>query len=658
MSQGYINVYVNFITTEAFNEINYEIQSITVSFFIIDLPILIVSFFLAHYCFNLIYNNLIRNISIYKTRGASTWLILGFQLIDLLVIIVLSVFSALLLGIPIGVLSLKTDYLFSFNNPSPSYYIFHYESIAGALFLWGLLFILIIDFNRIRKLSKASITDTEKPTESSTPFWQKHFLDVILFIFGALMLSFYYLIIHNNGLVQSFGPVLPIILLLIIPSPFAFIIGLILMLSRLIPIILNRLGTFLWTVHGGLTSYSFKNILRYKNKTLRGNLLISVLMSLLLFFYSSPYSMIENYKLTTNYEAGSDGTATFNGTTIDFSLIHELQTKFSQYIDSTSAYVVLNTGTLNNGQTNFLLVNTSSYVQSANLNFDLGLKNNIQKDFKNLSISNLNPNSTNLNILVNQATLTAHIGSQIGSNIAFANNVIFQQFRIQDTFKNWPFLEYSFQSSYYAIGDINYYLNYLNQSITKSIFTGVSQAGLFIHFKPHINQTLAIIQIQDKIPITFIHVPQISINQYTKSFSFLSLTGQVNLNVLVSLLIIFIIILLFIQFQVLERKQEIFTERAFGMKTSQLAFIFYVENMILVVFSLQIGTIIGLFFIQLVAFITQNPTQTYPPNIVVIPYDIVFLSDALILLTSIILSIIPTLIIARQDISKSFITEM
>ena len=136
-------------------------------------------------------------------------------------------------------------------------------------------------------------------------------------------------------------------------------------------------------------------------------------------------------------------------------------------------------------------------------------------------------------------------------------------------------MEPTYQNSYYAIGDIGYFY-YLNQSIQNSIFSNIFQTGVFIHFKPNIILTLAIDQIQNSLPITFIHVPQLSIEQYTRSFSFLSITGQVNLNVLISLLIIFIIILLFIQFQISERKKEIYTERAFGMKISQLSFIFYI----------------------------------------------------------------------------------
>ena len=81
--------------------------------------------------------------------------------------------------------------------------------------------------------------------------------------------------------------------------------------------------------------------------------------------------MIEIYKLNTNYDDGSDGKSTFKGDTIDPSLIHDINTNFSQYIDSVSAYVVLNIYSNTNGQTNFLLVNTSTYLKSANLNFEL-----------------------------------------------------------------------------------------------------------------------------------------------------------------------------------------------------------------------------------------------------------------------------------------------
>ena len=209
--------------------------------------------------------------------------------------------------------------------------------------------------------------------------------------------------------------------------------------------------------------------------------------------------------------------------------------------------------------------------------------------------------------------------------------------------------------NFYAIGDINYYLDYLNSSINNSIFNVINNAGAFINFKPGINLTSAILDIENQVSgVKFSFAPQLNIHFYLNDFYFLASTGQINLNVLVSFIIIAVIILFFIQFQITERKREIYTERAIGMKLNQLAYVFYIENMILTVISLVIGFLVGLFLVEVINFVTQNPYQGYPRNVTFIPFNIVFLTNILVLLLTLIFSIIPIIYVVKQDISDSF----
>ena len=666
--QHFSNIQVYFQTAGAFYYIQEEIQSIEINFIIEVFPILILSLFIAQYSFGLIYNSIVRNISIYKTRGASAWIIFFFQVIDNLVIIGISIFLSLLFGIPLSVISLKSNYLLSFDTPSPNLYLFNIQSVIIVLLLWAVFLIIVINLNRVRKLSKMSIVESENLTEQGNPFWKRHYFDILLMVFGSFMLSIYYFIMHNPNFLQNIAAVAFILILLIIPSPFAFVIGLILFISRFVPIFLNKISSILWFFTGGLTAYSFKNILRYKNATIRAILLTSMVMAFLIVLYAQPYTMLDNYKETTYFQAGADGTLAFSNESINLSTIQLLQKDFPQYIDSLSPFILLTSVNLDYQRIEFLLVNTSSYIQSSNLNFDLGLNNSLKNDFANLTVPKNCTSLTPIAILLDQNAVkqrNAKIGDNITVTETYNNN--FQRFRIIDSFKHWPFINYGpntiynsrnflFQN-YYAIGDINYFLNSLHGNISNSIFSYVNEAGLFINFKQNINLTLAVSQIENLAHGEFLFVPKLDIQQYASNFSFLFITGQVNLNVLISLFVIVIIFILFIQFQFSERNREIYTERAIGMKLNQISFIFYVENLTLVAISLLIGFVVGILLINLLDVITSNPFQTYPPYTTIIPFGLVFLTNIAIFVMAGIISIVPSLFVLKQDISDSFAKE-
>ena len=665
MSLNINQVFVNLNTLYYFQQINYQINNLTGQVIVLLIPSLLIAILLSHFAFSLIFKNLARNIGIYKTRGASSWIIFGFQIFDILLIVIFSILCAVIIGEPISALSLKTDSLLSFNYPSPNNFVFNIASIVSYMFYIAIMLELIVNTNRIRKLSRLTKNEAENPSERDEPYWKRHYIDIILIFYSLIVISIFYFISTSN-LFVIFYPIITIIILLLLPSPFALVIGLILLLSRLVPFFLNRTSRLLWKISGNLTALSFKNIIRYKNTTIRGILITASIIAFLTLFYTQPYSMFVNYQQNAYYQSGAEGVVQFPNNQYDASLVQVLQNNFSSYITSICPYVITFGYTDFNDQLNFLFINTSTYLNSSYLNFDLGTQNNIINDFKNITLTNATTPLTPINILIDQQELKqrdASIGSNITVTTTYQGSASIQRFKIIDSFVNWPLLKansyFGQNSNFYAIADINYFLHNLNGSTQNSIFSGIQQEGILINFKDSANLTYVSDQIQKMTPLTFTAIPKLDVENYKYSFELLSITGVINLNVIISMIVIVVVFLLYIQFQIIERTREMYTERALGMKLQQLAFMFYVENLILAGFSIIFGNVVGILFTYVISFINGSSFQQYPQYQTLIPYDLLFITDLIILLISIILSIIPALfIILKQDISEAFAGEV
>lgn len=651
--KSYSGFYPSFYSEYKFLGIQSTLTSFIFGLVLVSLPILVATIFVINYSFGLIYKEIVRHIGVFKTRGATGNMLLAFQLVDNAIIIILSILTALLAGIPLAFLVLRTDFLLSFNYPAPNFYILNFEAVSNLLFYCAIILTIIVNSTRIRRLSQMSIVDTEQPMDKAEPFWKKHYIDIVLFSFGMVMYGAFYILLHVPSLVQSLGPLIIILSLFMLPSPFALVIGIVLLINRLIPVVLNKIGTTLWFRTGDLIAFSFKNIIRHRQASTRAVMLIAILITFVVFFYTLPYSSVKNNEINLYYQNGAEAVANFGGNTYNETTLQIIENNFSQYLDGFSPYVMMYSIGDNY---HILLVNTSSYLNSAYLNFDLGLKHNIQKDFKDLS----NTNSSNqllLNILVNQDALDNR-HSSIGDNFTFILDQNVMKLHIIDSFVNWPFLKYRYQ--YYSsltklgIGDISYFTNTLNHSLLNSNFFGSDEQGVFFNFKDGVNQTLVSSWIEGNTSLIMKSITADSQKQFYSGIEFRLQVGQVNNDVLMVLAITIIVLIMFAYLQLTERRKEIFTERALGIKLPQISLLFFIETMILSITSLVLGIGVGVFLMELLAIVLFNPSQSYPGYQVIIPVDIILITAIMVLISSILVSVIPAYYVTKQDISKSF----
>ena len=286
---------VSFRTQSTYDMLQYATTSIFFNMMLYSIPILLVAIFLSNYTFGLIHKQVVQHIGIYKTRGASRSLMLIFESIDFLLIMIVAILTGLIAGIPIASLVTKTDFLLSFNNNTSldvfSTFVANYVSLLETLFFIALVLSIIVNLRRTLKLANIQIVETENTTEISDPFWKKHNIDAILFLYGTISYLILIYLLNNQG--QNISPIIIIFMYLSLPSPFAMVIGAILLLNRLTPVLLNWIGTKLWHHSGGLLAFSFKNVIRHKQASTRAIMLIASLLTFLLLFYSIPYSQVQ-----------------------------------------------------------------------------------------------------------------------------------------------------------------------------------------------------------------------------------------------------------------------------------------------------------------------------------------------------------------------------
>ena len=110
----------------------------------------------------------------------------------------------------------------------------------------------------------------------------------------------------------------------------------------------------------------------------------------------------------------------------------------------------------------------------------------------------------------------------------------------------------------------------------------IEEAGYFFNYYDHINQTevSAWITANTSLKVELVEPLQ---EAYINRIEFRSLLGQLNSNIIMVIIISLLTLLLFGYMQIHERHDEIYTERALGLKLNQLFLLFLIEILIMLI---------------------------------------------------------------------------
>lgn len=633
-------------------------------------PMLIVALLVTNYSFGLIQKRVISQVGVYKTRGATSLSLFVFQLLDYIIIVLISAFLGMLMGIPLTNLVAKTNGLLNFSNPQ------NYDVLASFLntlpfllmvsFAASIVLSFLTNFRRMVKLSRMTIYDSEVENagEKGAPFWQTHYFDVIIFFYGVgtyLLINYYLYSPSTNASILSSGL---FFLLLFYPTPFAIILGTILLANRFIPGIIDFIGRNLWKFKGGLLAFSFKNVIRHRQSSTRAIILITSLLTFLILFYTIPQSQIAYQRQTTEYNYGADAQLVFHSNFITRaspqkyinSFTTSLENSYAQYLKGITPVITASYYSSSNQKTfKFIFIDPSSYLSGSSVSlFNLGLSNSLTND-----LLLLNSNSSNNHpVLVQKNFLNAR-NVQRGQGFTLDLLGESHQFTILDTFNEWPMgartvLDYN---TFYFVMDINYFYTNILNYIYSTPYIQAFSAYILMNFKD--TQYMHEITTQMSLE-TGLQVNEANINlewwTVNTQLLFKFRLGQINIDLLVSLAISITILLMFAYMQLIERRQEIFTERALGMKLKQIAFIFYIETILLLIIGLILASFISVYFLNTLSIFATGGLNIPRYNFL-IPYDLVFSTYILLIIIASVCAVIPAYYVSRQDIIRAFSSE-
>ena len=655
-------LHVSFLSeTSLINAATIE-NSVSLALVLFAIPIIFVSLFVANYSFGLIRRRITQFIGIYKTRGSSNALIIFLLSLDFLPILLIAVISGFILGIPIAYTVLHTDNFLSFNGFPNASLIINLVLILPIIIISGIIIGSFLHLTRIFKLSTISIAESENPNEIIEPFWKQHYLDVFLSLIGGLGLFVYNIVFSSPTVTLSQLNVFFLSLLLM------FVVGIILLISRLFPIALNKISVFLWEYNGNLLAFTLKNVSRHKQASTRAILLIAILSALLITFLSVPYSFLSWQQTNVEYNVGADAVALLPNISpnnyYNASLIHILETKYSKYFLGVSPFLLLHFRSLVNTSLRinfFLAINTSTFLSTAIIPLNLGTDNSETQE-----MDQLDSNNSATSIMVQEKTMNyrqAKIGGKIFITPQYGEAL---PFTIVDSYTFWPrlytqnnvesnvynFLSYN-GNSVYGVMSIEQFLR-PNFNI-RSTWYQLSESGIYLKFKPDVNQTQVAQWLEGNFSLSMTLLST-QINANAHNILGLVIIGQINGNLLMSFIIGFSILVMFAWMQLEERKKEIYTERALGMKLLQLSGLFIIELLVLMLSGIIVGSVMGFELSQfLQSFVTQGPT--FIPYQIIYPMNLIFECFTLLFILALGGAIFPAYKVSRQDISSSFAAE-
>ncbi|MFW9929243.1 MAG: FtsX-like permease family protein, partial [Candidatus Thorarchaeota archaeon] len=552
---------------------------------------------------------------------------------------------------------LSSDFL-EFNRfIAPSIFYYH---LLTLLLQFGIIIALFTNIFRIIQLSRMSIADVDNTIveERKIPFWRRKYLDILLLGFGSL---FYIITVFSSQFQLSLPP--EFLLIFSLPSPLFIIVGSVMLTSRLFSIITNIIGTYIWEHQGSLISFSLKNTAKHKHSATRALILVSLTLAFGISFLIFPFSFVSYGEATTHYQIGSELTVSMGYGEYNNTFEEYLLKNFSTQIQ---AYSPVMSASLEYYQ--IMIINPKTFLQAAWMREDFAP--NLNNDMKNLE-----ENGTILMLHQNMVDLDKNIGQNISwTNLNTNQGYIYDvngnqiirnysshDFKVVGEFSYWPKLVSSY-SNYYpstftgyhplvGVMSFNTYNNMKKQMGNESQYA-IRSGTDYIYIKPKsdLNQTNFSLTLK-KISGVQVSSYQEQINAFKTNPLYLVIIGQINSNVIYSILIIIIILGMSGFKQLVERSKEIATERAVGMTLSQTFIVFLSETLWLVVFSITIGIIFGVVFSSLFLYgLTNGPT--IPPFAMVYPWNLISIVIILLLTSAIILSFIPAYFSSKLEINK------
>ncbi|MFX1535887.1 MAG: FtsX-like permease family protein, partial [Promethearchaeota archaeon] len=616
-----------------------EFSATLIILWLFSLPTLFPTLFLAIFSLGLLHGKKHLQIGILKTRGASSRQMLIILLGESVFTTLISIGFAVVLGLPFAFLALHNNETLTFISQLIP--ITLSPNVIQPVILFGILFAVLLNLRSILRLSRIEIYESTTPKEERKPFWKKYFLDVIMFVTGLLgFISI--LLLWNLVTIPSsdpsvtglYGLISLIATFLGIPSPILITLGGAMLIVRLLPILLQKSARWTWKVEGGLIAFSFRNVLNRISPAIRATILLSIVLAFSMAFMSIPYNVDVNVRDNIYYNyLGSDMLITPrfpNNQSISPQMLllnqlilNYLETNFTgiasvspiiqaSHRSLSDSIIVLGVDINTFAQTAFFrqdFLNQDVLSSLSRLDTIGAIRSLLQNDFfpdnpgLSVLLSRLRSNTT---VLVQEDDLKARaldIGDELPFLFSKYNETteetinVHYDFEIVGKFKFWPlFIAPPVSMSVYGvhvIANFTTVLEYINASLL---------APTKFHYLARVHPGVSIAQLEEQIVNEtgwLVKSLGEGLENYLNLPARRVLLTTINSSLLMLLTVTLFTILMFGFNQLIERSKEIGVERALGMSLSQTSLLFVLEAMILILFGIGVGIIVGMFIAQL-----------------------------------------------------------
>ncbi len=356
---------------------------------VLGIPIVGLCFFLVDYTFNLLKNIRLKQIKTLKSRGISNWQIFALLIAENVFSVPVILFSALLFILPIILIFIRSDGIFSFNG-TPFAILF--PNLEFLLLVAEISFFLALLMNLPQlysfvKTQPNEEDDGENPFGKDKSFWKDKYIDIILIIYGIVgyLVLINFQIIRNVVVEQATPDFFTIFLA--ITTPFSIVVGLSLLISRIYSYIIHYTAKWSWNRWGNLVALGLKHVRTQLSISRRTSQVIALGLAFSLVLVSFPSLAQYNNQLYAKYQTGSDISIEFSSSQANLPkmIINDFQNEIKGATVVTHASLLI----INNPRINrleFLAVDPFTYTKGAFIHPTSGFTGKIQDLSENNSI--------------------------------------------------------------------------------------------------------------------------------------------------------------------------------------------------------------------------------------------------------------------------------
>ncbi|MFW9853856.1 MAG: FtsX-like permease family protein [Candidatus Thorarchaeota archaeon] len=668
--------YLNRVWQHELSELISNVEEFNFSFFyflILCIPIFSLTILLVGFSLRLTTERRKKRLTLFQMRGISSRSLMGILFIETLVISLMASLISIIPGTLGCLLILTTSGFLTFNFQSMPALLVIPQNFFGVIFIISVCFTSTTYLWPMFRLIKSTLpfsiqnSETRKKTQRSSFIGN---LDLFLFIqglLGLLVLIFIMQVIketHSTIGTQLLNLLLPLIFLLVILSPFSFLIGFIFTYNRFIPSIIQRIGNYCWKKDWGLLATASRNLAVDITITRRTTLLTACTLSFLMILSSLPLSYY-HYDIDQRfYNVGAD--VSISGISSESEVVQDLKSQLTA-IGGLNVTIISRTG--------FDVLDANGVVHSL---LFLGIEENFLQVAHWRSYYDDQPLSELVLSLFNSSELypvlidtsTAREANLTVKNIyrPFIQEPEVMEFSVINVNDFWPGFILTRQGNYHYLITKRELIENISKTIQRYAQNHDDIVGFWAFgdrilgkLLPEYDPNDVMTQIMDVTSAAEDEYDVVTARSRLER-GYQKLLDQflwiiTNFNFVDSLIIVLIVISLFTLMRLSGHATELGLSRALGMKYPQVFFLMFMEPLLLFLISGIPGGFVGLIILAFFAAWLSPLLLSPPPFLLTLNFPVFISIYGTVFAATAFAGGLTALLATRANISKILMVE-